>query len=482
MAFTRNTIITSFFWKLFENIGTQLVQFVVTIVLARLLLPSEYGIIALISVFIQLCGVIIDSGFNTALIQKKGADNIDFSTIFFFCLGSSIFMYFLMFFFAPAIAEFYEQDELISIIRVLSLSLLINSFYSIQYAYVSKNMLFKKLFYSNVGAIVLSGGLGIYSAYQGFGIWSLVIQNISGHFFATLIMWFTIKWRPILVFSIERFKVLFDYGWKIFGSSIIISLFVNIRKLIIGKFYTPLSLAYYEKGEQLPMLLMNNIFNSIQAVLFPTFSEEQHNRIKVKTMMRSCTKMCCFFLYPLMIGMIVTAKPIVVLLLTEKWLPIVPFMQILCIAIFFRPITFSNWEVIKALGYSNITLKLEILKKVIDVTILIVSVNIGVYAIAWGCVLYDFVCVFINLAPNKKLLDYGIAEQIKDVVPTLLIALAMGAAVYWIQLLDISNVGILTLQILSGTSLYILLSWMFKEESFVYILQLIKEKKHKFYQ
>ena len=478
MAYTRGTILKSFFWKLFERLSGQLIQFVVTIVLARLLLPSEYGTIALIAIFIQLCDVIIDGGLNTALIQKKDADNTDFSTIFFFSLGMAGVLYVLMFVSAPLIANFYKQQELVPVIRVLSLSLPLYAFNSIQRAYVSKKMLFQRLFYSSSGAVILSGCIGIYMAYHGYGVWALVAQQLSNAFFTTVILWFTVRWRPVIEFSIERFKGLFNYGWKIFGANMITALFVNARKLVIGKYYAPASLAFYEKGEQLPNLVMSNIFSSVQSILLPTFSDSQDDRPRVKAMMRRSTKLSCFFIYPLMVGMIVAAKPLVVFLLTEKWLPAVQFVQILCIANFFRPITISNWEAIKALGYSGITLKLEIVKKVVDITILIVSAMIGVYAIAWGCVLFNLACVFINLAPNKKLLNYGIREQVIDALPTLLIALSMGAAVYWIQWLEITNLAILILQFVLGISIYVGLSILFKEESFMYLLLMIKENKN----
>lgn len=481
MAFTRGTIVRSFLWKLFERLSVQLIQFIITVVLARLLLPSEYGIVALIAIFITLCDVIIDGGLNTALIQKKNADNLDFSTIFYFSLCIAVLLYGIMYVSSPAIAQFYKQPELVPVIRVLSLSLPFYAFNSIQRAFVSKNMLFQRLFYSSLGAVVLSGAIGVYMAYHGYGVWALVAQNVSSQFFTTLIMWFTIRWRPVWQFSVIRFRGLFSYGWKIFGANFITSLFLNIRKLVIGKFFTPASLAYYEKGDQLPALVMNNIFSSVQAILLPTFSESQDDRLRVKSMMRRSTKLSCFFIYPLMVGMIIAAKPLVVFLFTEKWIDAVPFIQILCIANFFRPITISNWEAIKALGYSGITLKLEIVKKIIDITILLVSAFIGVYAIAWGCVLFNLICVFINLAPNKKLLNYGIGEQIKDALPTLIIALIMGLAVYWIQFLDLSNTVILILQFVLGAAIYIGVSILFKDESMMYVIQMIRDNRQRFH-
>jgi O-antigen/teichoic acid export membrane protein len=390
-------------------------------------------------------------------------------------------LYWLMFFGAKAISRFYKQPELVPVIRVLSLSLPFYAFNSIQRAYISKYMLFQRLFYSSLGAIVLSGGVGIYMAYQGYGVWALVGQNISSQIVTTLIMWFTVRWRPIAQFSLDRFKGLFSYGWKIFGANFITTLFVNIRKLVIGRYFTADSLAYYEKGEQLPSLVMSNIFTSIQTILLPTFSDSQDDRQRVKAMMRRSTKLSCFFIYPIMVGMIVAAKPLVVFLLTEKWISVVPFVQILCIANFFRPITISNWEAIKALGYSNITLKLEVVKKFVDISILIVSVLLGVYAIAWGCVLFNFLCVFINLYPNKKLLNYGIKEQVADAVPILLIALGMGLVVYWIQFFQLPNLYILLLQFFTGGMIYIGLSRVFKDESLMYLTQLFKDNKKRFH-
>lgn len=480
MSFSRGTIISSFFWKLFERIGAQLVQFIVTIILARLLLPSEYGTVALITVFIALCDVIIDGGFNTALIQKKGADNLDFSTIFYFSLLLSGLLYLILYILAPVISSLYNQAELVPIIRVISISLPFYAINSIQRAYVSKKMLFQRLFYSSFGASILAGCIGIWVAYRNWGVWALVVQNISYHFITTLIMWFTVGWRPINKFSVSRFKGLFNYGWKILGANFITSLFLNIRKLVIGKFYTTSSLAYYEKGDQLPNLIMSNIFSSVQSILLPTFSESQDNYYHVKAMMRRSTKMSCFFIYPLMVGMIVSAKPLVIFLLTEKWLPVVPFVQILCIANFFRPITISNIEAIKALGYSGITLKLEIVKKIIDVVILVISAYLGVYYIAWGCVLYNFICLFINLVPNKRILNYGVLEQVKDAVPTFLISLIMGIIILFFVYLRLSPFVTILLQFIIGVIVYLGISWLVKEDSFMYLIDIVRNGFNKY--
>lgn len=476
MEISRGIVFKSLFWKFFERLGTQLVSFIVSIILARLLLPEQYGAIALIMIFINVCNVIIDGGLNTALIQKKNADNIDFSTILYSSILISAILYVILFLLAPYIAEFYHLPILKNVIRILGINLIFYAVNSIQRAYVSKHMLFNKLFYSSFISVVFSGTIGILLAYKDFGIWALVAQSLSCTIITCVIMWFTIKWRPVLLFSFDRFSQLFSYGWKIFMANFITVIFVEIRKLFIGKLYTPSNLAYYEKGEQFPSLIMNNIFTSIQTILLPTLSECQDDRTRVKAIMRRSTMMSCFIIYPLMVGLIVTAEPLINLLLGEKWQGVIPFMQIMCVANFFRPITISNWEAIKALGYSGITLKLEVLKKVVDIIILLVSINLGVKAIAWGMVVFNFLCVFINLAPNVKLLNYKIHEQILDAVPTFVISVVMGMIISLLRYTHMDNLGLLGSQTLIGIISYIFLCHIFKEQSYTYLLNLIKVK------
>ena len=477
MQISRATVIKSFFWKFFERIGFQLMNFVVTIVLARLLLPEQYAAISLIMIFINICNVIIDGGLNTALVQKKDSDDVDFSTIFYISLVVAALLYLLLYFTAPGIAAFYDMPHLVPVIRVLGVNLFFYVFNSIQRAYVSKHMLFDKLFYGSISAVIVSGAIGIYLAYRGWGIWALVGQNLVSQVVGCLVLWFAIKWRPVLKFSVDRLKVLFDYGWKILGTNLITVLFVEIRKMCIGKLYTPSSLAYYEKGEHFPNLVMSNIFASVQSVMFPTFSKSQDDAASVKNIMRRSTKMLCFVIYPLMVGMIFAAEPIVRILLTEKWMPVADFIKIMSIANFFRPISIINWEAIKALGHSGITFKLEIVKKIIDVIILLVSISYGVYAIAWGMVLYNFICIFINLAPNVRLLGYRIREQLLDVMPSLLISLGMGAAIFGLKYVIEDDLLLILSQFFVGAVVYLFLSGIFKEESFMYLLDMVRKRK-----
>lgn len=475
MPTNRKTVINSILWKLLEQFSSQGVAFIITIILARVLMPSDYGIIAIILVFINLAKVIINGGLNTALIQKKNADQSDFSTILWFCMFLSIVLYGILFFTAPLIATFYNNELLCDVLRVLSLIIFFNSFNSIQQAYVARHMLFRKLFYVNAVAVIISGAVGIFMAYTDFGVWALVGQSLVSAITCSILMLYSIKWRPTLEFSIHRFKGLFDFGWKIFMMELIIAIYQDIRSLIIGKVYQPSALAFFDRGKAMPSLVMNNVISSINTVLLPTFSNEQDNIDRVKQMMRRSVQVSHLFVFPLLVGLFFTSKEIVLILLTEKWLPAVPFIQIFCIALVLQPIQNINLTAIKSLGYSGITLKLEIVKKILEAIILVISFYISVYAVAWGVVLYNAICIFINLHPSKKIVNYGILEQIKDIVPTLFAALVMGGIIFFLQYLPINILLVIFIQILVGFIAYWNTVRFLKLESYYYILEYIKK-------
>lgn len=474
--YSKGNVIKSFFWKLLERFSVQGLSLCITLVLARILSPSDYGTVAIITVFVNLANVIIDGGLNTALIQKKDTDSLDYSTIFFSSILLSIVLYALLYVTSPWIAEFYDIPELVDMIRILGVILVFEAVNSIQRAYVSKMMLFRKLFYSSFFALLVSGSLGIYMALNDYGVWALISQQMTCVLVTIIIMWFTIKWRPILAFSFERFKKLFDYGWKIFGLNFITTLYLNIRSLIIGKFYSPADLAFFERGHTLSSMVVQNINTSLQTILFPVLSNSQNDKVRIKSLVRRSTGMTCLLIFPALIGLISIAKPLVLLILTEKWLPAVAYIQIYSIAYMLFPVQVANMEAIKAMGYSGISLKLEIIKKVIETTILIISVFMGVIAIAWGVVFFNFVCLFINLYPSKKYLDYGVFEQVKDIIPTFLCAIMMGFSIYWIQYLPIHLLFILMLQMIMGVLVFGLFCYLSKNESFLYVKSLITEK------
>lgn len=476
MDISRGTVIKSIIWKLLEKISVQGVQFIVTIVLARLLSPSEFGLVTLITVFIVLSNVIIEGGLSTALIQKKDSNNEDFYTILCVNIVVSTILYLILFFGAPLIASFYNEEQLIGIIRVLSITLFFYALNSVQMAYVAKNMLFKKMFVIGLTSSVSAGVIGILLAFVNLGVWALVAYNLSMSFFTTVLLWIVVKWRPRLFFSKKGFKRLFDFGWKIFVTNFIITLFVNIRSLIIGKIYSAGTLAVFDRGKQFPCLIVDNVNSSIQAVMLPTFSNAQDDRVKVKSMLSRSIKTSSLVITPIIVALFVMAKPLVLLLLSDKWIEAVPFVRIFCIAYLFYPMQITNMEVIKSLGYSNLTLRLEIIKKVLEVLILIISLCFDVYAIAWGVVIYNYICIFINLYPNSKLINYGVFEQLKDIFPVVLVSIIMGLGLSLILLIDLPNYMIVLVQLLLGSLIYFGMCYQLKLESFMYVLDMIKQK------
>jgi len=458
-----------------ERGGTQGIQFIVQIVLARLLLPEDFGLIAIVTIFILLANVFVQSGFNTAPIQKKDADDEDFSSVFYLSLFVAGLLYVVLFLTSPFISVFYRSPQLILILRVLSVTLFFGAFNSIQNAYVARNMMFKKLFFSSLGAIIISGTVGIATAYLGWGVWALVAQQLTNQLAVTLILWFTVKWRPKLLFSIEKVKVLFSFGWKLLASSLINTLYMEIRSLIIGKIYIPAMLGFYDRGQQIPKVIVSNIDGAIQSVMLPALASQQDDKKRVKAMMRRAIMTSSFIMFPMMVGLAVVAEPVVKIILTDKWLPAVPFLQIFCASYSLWPIHTANLQAINALGRSDIFLKLEIIKKVIGIIILGVSIPFGIYAIAWGVLISGVISTFINAYPNLKLLNYSYIEQWKDIMPSLGISLVMGAVVYTLNFLNIAVWQILMLQVFVGVVIYIGLAKVFKVESFGYLVKTTRE-------
>ena len=471
--------VSSLVWRFMERCGAQGVSFVVSIVLARLLAPEVYGLIALVTVFTAILQVFVDSGMANALIQKKDADDLDFSSVFFFNLVMCIALYLLLFFCAPLIASFYHNPELTPVIRVLGVTLLIAGVKNVQQAYVSRTLQFKRFFFATLGGTIGAAVIGIAMAYLGFGIWALVAQNLFNAAADTVILWLTVRWRPRLRFSFARLKGLLNYGWKLLVSALLHSVYTNLRSLIIGKLYTPADLAYYEKGQSFPTLIVSNINTSIDSVLLPTMSGMQDNRETVKVITRRSIVTSSYLMWPMMVGLAAVAKPLVLLLFTEKWLTAVPFLQITCFALGLEPLQTANLNAIKAVGRSDIFLKLEIVKKAISIAILLLSMRFGVVAIAVSGLAYSVIATMFNAAPNRKLLDYSYFEQVKDILPSFALALLMGAVVYPISLISMPAILVLCMQVLVGAAVYVAMSAILKLEPFYYILNTIKQLKRR---
>lgn len=468
------TVATNFFWRFAERSGAQLVSFIVSIVLARILDPDAYGTIALITVFTTILQVFVDSGLGNALIQKKNADDLDFSTVFYTNLIFCTILYSGIFICAPLIAKFYNDVELIPYIRVLSLTVLISGIKNVQQAYVSRHMLFKKFFFSTLGGTIFSAIIGIAMALNGYGVWALVAQQVVNLAIATCILWFTVKWRPHRQFSFKRLRGLFSFGWKLLVSSLIDTIYNDIRQLIIGKLYSSSDLAYYNRGKQFPNLIISNVNTSIDSVLLPAMSKEQDNRTAVRNMTRRSIKTSIYIMAPLMMGMVFIATPLVELILTDKWLPCVPYLRIFCITYMFYPIHTANLNAIKAMGRSDLFLKLEIIKKIVGMALLLATMWFGVMAMAYSLLVSSIFSQIINSWPNRRLLNYSYISQLKDIIPSILLALFMGICISWISLFDLPTFVTLCIQVILSGIIYIGLSYLFKIDSFLYLCRYIK--------
>ena len=471
---TKKSVIGNFIWRFAERCGAQLVTFIVSIVLARILDPKDYGTIALVTVFTTILQVFVDSGLGTALIQKKNADDLDFSSVFYFNFIVCIILYVGMFIAAPYIALFYKDTTLTPVIRVISLTIVISGVKGIQQAYVSKNMLFKRFFFSTIGGTIFSAVLGIAMAYMGYGVWALVAQQLSNTAIDTLILWLTVKWRPKKMFSYERLKGLFSFGWKLLISSLLDTAYNNLRNLIIGKLYSSSDLAFYNQGEKFPKVIVMNINASIDSVLLPTMSIEQDNPERIKQMTRRAIKTSTYVMAPLMMGLAFCAEPIVRLVLTDKWIFCIPFLRIFCITYMFWPVHTANLNAINARGRSDWFLRLEIIKKIVGLAILLSTMWFGVMAMAYSLLLSSVLSQIINSWPNRKLLKYGYLEQVRDFAPGILLAVLMGICVHFVEYMSLPMIVTLVIQIVLGAIIYIVGSAILKLEEFQYLLEMIK--------
>lgn len=470
-------VIKNFFWRIGESSGAQLVSFLVSIVLARLLTPEDYGVIALVTVFTSILQVFVDSGLGTALVQRKDADEVDFSSVFYFNVLVCLILYAGMFVAAPAIAKFYNNPIYIPLVRVLSLTLVISGLKNIQQAYVSRHMIFKRFFFSTLGGTIASAILGIVMAYAGFGVWALAAQYVSNTAIDTLILWITVPWRPKRKFSWIRLKKLLSYGWKLLASALMDTGYTSLWNLLIGKAYSAADLSFYDQGSRYPKAIISTISNSIDSVLLPTMSSVQDDRAQIKSMTRRSIMISVYVMAPLMMGLAGCAKPLVSLILTDKWLPCVPYLRIFCITYMFWPVHSANLNAIKAMGRSDLYLRMEILKKIIGIGLLLCTVKISVMAMACSLLISSFTSQIINSYPNWKLLNYRYLDQIRDILPSILLAVIMAIAVESVNCLGLDNFTTLLIQIPLGVVIYVAGSAALRMESFRYLLNMIEDRR-----
>ena len=461
------------FWKLMERFGVQGIQFILQIILARMLTPEHYGVLSIMIIFTSLANIFIQTGFNTALIQGKEVTEEDYSSVFWVSLGVAGVMYTIIYLGAPLIADFYSMPDIVSPLRVMALMLFPGAMNSIQLAKVSRELNFKKVFYSNIGGILIAGTAGVAIALMGGGLWALVAQNILNIVVACAVMLFTVDWRPRLVLNLKRVAALFRYGWKLLVSGLLDTLYTELSSLVIGRKYDSGTLGYYNRGKHFPQFIINAVNGAVQSVMLPAMAAEQDDSAKVKEMMRASMTMSAYIIFPMMAGLAAVATPLIRLLLTDKWLPCVPYMQIFCFNLAFYPVHSCNLQAINAMGRSDVFLKLEIIKKSYGIVVLAIAVFCfdSPLAIAMTGLVTTWISWFVNAYPNKSLVGYSYKEQILDLFPILLMAVGMCLVVLqigkWCEAATMMTILELLIEITAGVVTYLLMSLVVRPRPFV---------------
>lgn len=440
-------------------------------------MPEDFGSIALLQIFIAFANVLVVTGFNTAIIQKKEIDEIEISSVFYCSFTLAIVLYIILFLSAPYIAGFYEKPELCTVLRVIAIVLPFGAYNSIQSALLIRQLDFRVQFICSLIAATVAGVAGITAAYYGLGIWALVIYSTSNTIISCIIFQFIVRWHPLLIFSKTKVRGLLSFGWKITLSSIIDTLYTDIFSLVIGKKYTIVDLAYYNRGQQLPLLLARNVTSSISTVMLPVFSKLQNEKDEMKEAVSNSVSLCSFIMFPMIMGLLACSKPLVLLLYSEKWAESIPYMQLFCIAFMFYPINMANTQALNGIGRSDLFLKLNALKRGLGIVALVCSMPFGVRAIAIGYVISSLLNVFINIAPNRKILGYGYFEQLKDIMPSLILSVFMCAVCLFISLLIDNNILLIIVQVLIGMFFYIGFAYIFKVPAMDKLLKIINSLK-----
>lgn len=473
----KSSALSATLWKIIEKFGSKSIQIVIQVILARILVPDDYGIVAILTVFITLSNIFIQNGFSTSLIQKKEATQEDFCTALFTSIGIAAICYVVLFFSSPFIAAFYEIEGLSVYLRVQSLILFAGAFNSVQYAYVSRSLNFRSYTISTLIASGVSGVAGVLFAVNGFGVWALIYQQLIANFLAVAVLYFLVEWRVQLCFSMNSLHELFGYGWKVLASSLINSLYGSMYDLIIGKVYTKEILGLYNRGQQFPLMITQNLNDTVQSVTLPILSEMQDDVAGMKRRMKKALMLNAFIVFPTMVGLAAISYEFIYVILGEKWLEAVPYMMLLCIVYSIYPIHTMNIQCMKAIGRSDLFLKLEIIKKVIEVSTVIITVRYGLIAMIVGQIVLSFVAVPINAWPVKKLIGYGAMEQLNDLLPTIVAGILMYITVKLVCFIPIAIIVKLFLEIIVGAGVFIALSYLFKNDAMRYMIEIWDERK-----
>lgn len=473
----KNNVVNSLIVKFLEKFLISIIQLVISIIIARLLNPSDFGTIVILGVFISIPSVIIDSGLAVGLIQKRELTIDDTNTSFTIAFFFSFFLYIVYFNIAPLISNFYKIDDLVMLIRVYSLSIFFSSLNSIFNSLLSRNFRYKVQLITSLFSLIFSGISTILMALHGFGIWSLVFQNILFNLSYFLILLSIFAGSVRFYFSKESFLYLFNFSWKILLARLLNSLFVELKNLVIAKQYSNLQLGLYTKGSQIPATIATSTDYSIQNVMFAVYSRSQDDLLRLRTLVRRSVKITTYILFPMMIGLATVAKPIVQILLTDKWLESVPFLQITSLIFMLQPLISANYQAVNSIGRSDINLKIEVINKISAIILLLFfSLTFNILVFMWATFFVSLLNWFQYLFISRNLLKYSIREQIGDILPAFSLSTLMGVIVYLITMLKMNvNLTFIT-QVITGISIYILFSLMFKIESFMYLISLVKER------
>lgn len=466
------------FWSSVDTFGRQAIQFVISIIIARILMPADYGLIGMLTIFFGIAQSFVDSGFGVALIQKKNPTQTDYSTVFFFNIAVGLLFYTILFFSAPLIADFYKQPMLLNLTRVLGLSVIINSFSIVQANIFAKKIDFKTTAKISLITVLFSGATGLFMAFHGFGVWSLAIQQIVALTLNSILLWFFSKWKPDFIFSLTSLKTMFKFGSRLLASGLLEVLFTNVYNLVIGKVFSADKLGYYTQAQKIQTLPSNLIRSTISRVTFPVFSSIQDDDQRLKQGYRKTIKIIIFIVFPLMIGIMVVAESLIKVLLTDKWLPSVVFLQLLCIIGMTYPLSSINLNILKVKGRSDIFFRLEVIKKVLIAISIAISLPFGIMALIIGRVILSFISFVLNIYYSGKLIDYSIKEQLSDIFPYFVLSLCMGIIIYLFGFIfDDNDILKLVFQVVLGAAVYIVGSYLYKFEAMHEALEIINKLK-----
>lgn len=475
----KRKVVSGFFWQLMQKILIQLISFGVSVVLARILMPDDFGVVALAGMFLILVGIFVDNGLGTALVQKKDADELDYNTVFYSNILFAFIIYTIVYICAPLVGTIFKNPQIVAVIRVMGLGIPISSFSGVPNAIVSKRMEFKKFFFSSLLGSILSAIVGLSMVFMGYGVWALVGQNLVSTIANTIVLIYIVHWKPSFMFSKQRFYSLFSYGWKIMASNVIGTFFSQLKGYAIGLKYSATDLAYYNRGEGVPGIIYNNISASINIVLFPALSQLQEDKNAVRHALSKSMQTASFFLMPLLLGLAAISDNFVQIVYTSKWMAVVPFMQVICLMNCFDLLGAANIQALKAVGHAETLLKLEIYKKPLMLAILIGCMFISPLAIAIGQFVYSLIALAINAYPNRKYVNYPLKDQFLDISNSLSTACIMALIVYFIGKLPFNIYTILCLQIVSGIIIYALLAYFFNKPIFSSVIDIAKSKLQK---